>query len=89
VQARARLCDARIQCRLPAEAIQAIVDPGQVRQVLLNLLLNSLDAVASAPGPRSVQVGVEKGEHGIKTNGERHRLWFAGRPWELGSLRRL
>jgi signal transduction histidine kinase len=35
-----------VECAVPPAPVNAAVDPGQLRQVLLNLLLNSLDAVA-------------------------------------------
>jgi signal transduction histidine kinase len=53
VEVRAGQCGARVECRLPEGPVRAAVDPGQFRQVLLNLLLNALDAVAAA-GERSV-----------------------------------
>jgi signal transduction histidine kinase len=45
-----------VNCRVPLAPAYAAVDPGQLRQVLLNLLLNSLDAVA---GRGQVSVTVE------------------------------
>jgi signal transduction histidine kinase len=56
VAARAALSDARVECDLPVEPVRAAVDPHQVRQVLLNLLFNALDA--SGPGGE-VRVGLE------------------------------
>ncbi len=46
VEVRAVQCAARVECRLPEGPVRAAVDPGQFRQVLLNLLLNALEAVA-------------------------------------------
>src|SRR5262249_53012766 len=46
VAGRARARQVRLEWEAPAAPIQAAVDPGQFRQVLLNLLLNALDAVA-------------------------------------------
>jgi signal transduction histidine kinase len=42
---RAERRDVHIDCRLPAAPLIAAVDAAQFRQVLLNLLLNALDAV--------------------------------------------
>jgi two-component system, NtrC family, sensor histidine kinase HydH len=47
VTARAASCATRIETSFPAEAVQAAVDAAQFRQVLLNLLLNALDATGS------------------------------------------
>jgi signal transduction histidine kinase len=58
VHGRASQRGGRIECRFPAEPVWLAVDPGQVRQVLLNLLLNALDAV---PPGGAVEVGVEAG----------------------------
>jgi signal transduction histidine kinase len=46
VAGRAAVCQGRVECLLPPEPVPAVVDPGQVRQVLLNLLINALEAVA-------------------------------------------
>ncbi len=47
VSARAEQCGIRIEYRLPEPPLLFPVDSGQFRQVLLNLLLNALDAVTS------------------------------------------
>jgi signal transduction histidine kinase len=52
----AALCETRIEFAEPPEPVQSAVDPGQFRQVLLNLLLNALDAV-EAEGV--VRIGLE------------------------------
>jgi signal transduction histidine kinase len=56
VAARAALRPCRIECVLPPEPVLATVDPGQVRQVLLNLLLNAVEAV---PPGGTIRVSVE------------------------------
>jgi signal transduction histidine kinase len=45
VAPRARQQQAEIRCRLPERGLWATVDAGQMRQLLLNLLLNALDAL--------------------------------------------
>jgi signal transduction histidine kinase len=44
---RAAMCATRIETTLPPDSVQAAVDGDQFRQVLLNLLLNALDATGS------------------------------------------
>jgi signal transduction histidine kinase len=45
LEARAERQSVRIECRIPEEPMRIHADVGQVRQVVLNLLLNALDAV--------------------------------------------
>jgi signal transduction histidine kinase len=47
VTGRAAEQQVRIECELPDPPLVSAVDPGQFRQVLLNLLLNALDAAAA------------------------------------------
>lgn len=47
VAPRAAMCAMRIETSLPSESVQAAVDSGQMRQVLLNLLINALEATGS------------------------------------------
>ena len=47
ISTRAEACHIEINCRLPDEAIVVQGDATQLRQVVLNLLLNALDAVQS------------------------------------------
>jgi signal transduction histidine kinase len=44
VETRAAQMDLRIECCLPERIVKVDVDAGQIRQVLLNLLLNAVDA---------------------------------------------
>ena len=44
VSPRAAQLGVEVDCQLPADAIQIEADPAQIRQVLLNLLMNALDA---------------------------------------------
>jgi signal transduction histidine kinase len=59
--ARAAASGTRLEFHRPAEPVLAPVDPGQFRQVLLNLLANALDAVASGG---CVEVSVAKEDSG-------------------------
>ena len=59
LEVRAEQCGARIETRLPEGPVRAAVDPGQFRQVLLNLLLNAMDAVASTGKAGTVEVVLE------------------------------
>jgi signal transduction histidine kinase len=47
VSGRAALCSTRIETSLPEAEVRGTVDAAQFRQVLLNLLLNALDATAA------------------------------------------
>jgi signal transduction histidine kinase len=64
VASRAATTGTSIAYAPPAEPVTAAVDPGQFRQVLLNLLLNALDAVASGG---AIRVGLENGADGWLT----------------------
>ena len=54
LEARAERQGVRIECRFPAEPARIEADVGQFRQVVLNLLLNALDAV-----PHGGAIGLE------------------------------
>jgi signal transduction histidine kinase len=56
VSARAVLHRSKIDCRMPTAPVHANLDPDQVRQVLLNLLLNAFEA---GPPGRTIRVEVE------------------------------
>jgi signal transduction histidine kinase len=56
VAGRAAQRQSRIECLLPSTPALATLDPGQMRQVLFNLLLNAVDAV---PPGGTVRVAVE------------------------------
>ena len=58
VRARAQRQHVRLLAPLPAAPVPAVVDPGQLGTVLVNLLLNALDAL---PGGGSVEVSLEPG----------------------------
>jgi signal transduction histidine kinase len=55
----------RIECRLPAEPILILADVGQVRQVMVNLLHNALDAV---PHGGEVQVEIAVSQTALEGN---------------------
>ena len=56
VARRAALQDVRIECRLPDEPAEILADEAQVRQVLLNLLLNAFEAIQGG-GTVRVELG--------------------------------
>jgi signal transduction histidine kinase len=60
VSGRAGQRDVRIRCELPQRPVVLEADVGQVRQVLLNLLLNAVEAV---PGGGTVLVQMEAPGH--------------------------
>jgi signal transduction histidine kinase len=59
--ARATTAGTRLEFHRPAEVVNAAVDPGQFRQVLLNLLGNALDAVG---GGGIVEVSLTRDDSG-------------------------
>jgi signal transduction histidine kinase len=61
--ARATAAGTDLEFRRPAEPVLVPVDPGQLRQVLMNLLANALDAVASGG---CVEVSVTREESGMR-----------------------
>ncbi|WP_063870232.1 sensor histidine kinase [Novipirellula maiorica] len=61
VASRATTRQIEIECRMPAEPITVQGDATQLRQVLLNLLLNAFDAVANQ-GQITVELQSQKGE---------------------------
>lgn len=58
VAPRAQLCQIRLEEQMPDEPIEAWIDPAQIRQMLLNLLLNGFDAVADVKNPTRPVNGV-------------------------------
>jgi len=64
VAARAALAGVQIEFTQPAQAVMAAVDPGQFRQVLLNLLANALDAM---PAGGTITLTLESGADGWQT----------------------
>jgi signal transduction histidine kinase len=64
VAARAELVGTRLEFAALPGAVTAAVDPGQFRQVLLNLLANALDAT---PPGGAVTVELERGPDGWPT----------------------
>jgi signal transduction histidine kinase len=61
VSARAAQKGVRVECDVPPAPVVVRADPGQVRQVVLNLVLNALDAVP-AGGTVRLQVDAAAGE---------------------------
>jgi signal transduction histidine kinase len=57
LDARAAAGGTRLTFDRPADEVRAAVDPGQFRQVVLNLVVNALEAVASGG---AVEVGLEQ-----------------------------
>jgi signal transduction histidine kinase len=58
VERRAAASSARIELLLPSTPLSATVDPGQFRQVLLNLVLNAVDALPNG-GTITVELASE------------------------------
>jgi two-component system sensor histidine kinase HydH len=73
VRARARQTNVQIDIRTPASPVSALVDRGQICTVLVNLLLNSLDAMPQGgrieidldEGPTSRRIRVQDSGAGI------------------------
>ncbi len=61
--ARAAQRDIRIECKLPHDPTWLAVDPGQVRQVLLNLLVNAIEA---SPPSGLVEVSIKMEADGLQ-----------------------
>ncbi len=55
---RLRSADAEMQLTVPAEPVWILADPGQIKQVLVNLMINGIDAMGNA-SQRLLKVGVE------------------------------
>ncbi|HXG13189.1 MAG TPA: ATP-binding protein [Gemmataceae bacterium] len=76
---RASQRDVQLDCRLPDHPVWMEADMGQVRQVLLNLLLNALDAVPDG-GTVRVELEVPEGPDGEG----RDRRWLVLRVADTG-----
>lgn len=59
VQFRARACQVTCRCELPESPVPVLADGPQIRQVLVNLMLNALDAMEAAPR-RELSVSLEE-----------------------------
>ena len=62
VSARATQQEVRILLDLPKEPVTAVVDTSQIRQLVLNLVLNALDALPNG-GEVTVKVAPEQASH--------------------------
>lgn len=56
----ARMRDIALQARLPPLALRVAADPVQLQQVMVNLLLNAMDAMHGVDGARVVEVEVSQ-----------------------------
>jgi signal transduction histidine kinase len=56
VEHRLKRSGVDLQASLPADLPPVLGEPHEIQQVLLNLLLNSLDALESHPPPRRIQI---------------------------------
>jgi signal transduction histidine kinase len=65
MRAEARRRGVALEIRRAPETFAIMADPVQIQQVLINLVLNAMQAVANQPeARRTVVVSVTKGEHG-------------------------
>jgi two-component system sensor kinase FixL len=65
MRAEAKRRGVTLETRLAPGAVAIMGDPIQIQQVLINLVLNAMDAVADESEPRrAVVVSVAQGEHG-------------------------
>jgi signal transduction histidine kinase len=95
----ARLHDASIRTELDAALPATVVDPVQIQQVVLNLVLNAMEAMADLrPESRvvtirtrttedpAIEVSVEDRGHGISREAERNlfRAFFTSKPSGTG-----
>ncbi len=56
IRARKRQLGVACELELPAEPVRVLVDPAQMKSVLVNLLLNALDAIATSKNPYGGQL---------------------------------
>jgi two-component system, NtrC family, sensor histidine kinase HydH len=77
---RAEQQGVRLECRRPEQPVLIQADVGQMRQVMLNLLLNALDATGHG-GTIVVEMAVS--DHLAKENGRRDR-WLTLRVSDTG-----
>src|SRR5438270_2084572 len=59
VEGRARRQEVAVELNLPAEEVRLRIDPEEIQQVLVNLLLNALDVL-----PRGGRIRIEVAAHG-------------------------
>jgi len=70
VEGRARRQKIALEAHVPDEAVLLMIDPEQIHQVLVNLLINAIDAL---PRGGTVSIDIqreEEAQHGQKSDGE-------------------
>jgi C4-dicarboxylate-specific signal transduction histidine kinase len=64
-----------VRTELAADLPQAMGDRVQLQQVLMNLKMNSIDAMKDVDGTRELTVQSKRGEDGQVLIGQRYRCW--------------
>jgi len=75
VQFRLRKCDVDLELRLPSKPVAVLADGPQIKQVLVNLMLNAMDAMEGAPRRcLTVDLDTEDGWAGLRIRDTGHGI---------------